>query len=268
MSNTEGRDRRLRAFLDGLYFAYSRRELISPDPLEFLKPYDLPDREVVALVASSLAYGRVAQILRSVRRVLNALGPHPRRFLLERSERLPEALSGFKHRFTTPEDVVTLLSRTALALREHGSLEGLLRACLAEGGGRDLLPALDRFADTLWPADRRGFPLIAAPRDGSACKRLFLFLKWMVRCDDVDPGGWTVLGPEDLIMPVDTHVHAIAVRLGLTDRKQADLRSAIEITDAFRRICPRDPTRYDFVLTRFGIRSGMSEEDLTAEAPR
>ncbi|CBL28556.1 Protein of unknown function (DUF2400) [Fretibacterium fastidiosum] len=77
MSNTEGRDRRLRAFLDGLYFAYSRRELISPDPLEFLKPYDLPDREVVALVASSLAYGRVAQILRSVRRVLNALGPHP-----------------------------------------------------------------------------------------------------------------------------------------------------------------------------------------------
>ena len=90
----------------------------------------------------------------------------------------------------------------------------------------------------------------------------------MVRCDDVDPGGWTVLGPEDLIMPVDTHVHAIAVRLGLTDRKQADLRSAIEITDAFRRICPRDPTRYDFVLTRFGIRSGMSEEDLTAEAPR
>lgn len=219
-------------------------------------------------MASSLAYGRVAQILRSVRRVLDALGPHPRHFLLEGSERLPEALAGFKHRFTTSEDVVTLLARAAQALQEHGSLEELLRACLAEVEGRDLLPALDRFADALWPADRGGFPLIAAPRDGSACKRLFLFLKWMVRHDGVDPGGWTVLGPEDLIMPVDTHIHAIAARLGLTARKQADLRSALEITDAFRRICPRDPTRYDFVLTRFGIRSGMSEEDLTAEAPR
>ena len=250
---------RLRPFLDGLYFVYNRRELIHPDPLLFLYRYNNPlDREIAGLVASSLAYGRVAQILKSVSRVLDPLGPRPHRFLSAYPGELSRILEGFKHRFTTAGEMENLLANAARAQREHGSLEGLLCHCLERS--HDLLSALDGFSDALSP-ERRGFPLLTAPRDGSACKRLFLLLKWMVRRDDVDPGGWKVVAPRDLIMP--THIHAIALKLGLTKRKQADLVTALEITERFREIAPDDPTRYDFVLSRFGIRSGLHAEALS-----
>ena len=252
---------RLKPFLDGLYFVYNRRELIHPDPLLFLYRYNNPlDREIAGLVASSLAYGRVAQILKSVSRVLDPLGPRPHRFLSAYPGELSRILEGFKHRFTTAGEMENLLAHAARAQREHGSLEGLLCHCLERS--HDLLSALDGFSDALSP-ERRGFPLLTAPRDGSACKRLFLLLKWMVRRDDVDPGGWKVVAPRDLIMPTDTHIHAIALKLGLTKRKQADLVTALEITERFREIAPDDPTRYDFVLSRFGIRSGLHAEALS-----
>ena len=252
---------RLKPFLDGLYFVYNRRELIHPDPLLFLYRYNNPlDREIAGLVASSLAYGRVAQILKSVSRVLDPLGPRPHRFLSAYPGELSRILEGFKHRFTTAGEMENLLAHAARAQREHGSLEGLLCHCLERS--HDLLSALDGFSDALSP-ERRGFPLLTAPRDGSACKRLFLLLKWMVRRDDVDPGGWKVVAPRDLIMPTDTHIHAIALKLGLTKRKQADLVTALEITERFREVAPDDPTRYDFVLSRFGIRSGLHADDLS-----
>ena len=85
----------------------------------------------------------------------------------------------------------------------------------------------------------------------------------MVRRDDVDPGGWRAVAPRDLIMPTDTHIHAIALKLGLTKRKQADLVTALEITERFREVAPDDPTRYDFVLSRFGIRTGLHADALS-----
>ena len=116
---------RLRPFLDGLYFVYNRRELIHPDPLLFLYRYDDPlDREIAGLVASSLAYGRVAQILKSVSRVLDPLGPSPHRFLIAHPEVPSRLLEGFKHRFTAAGEVESLLANAARAQREHGSLRG------------------------------------------------------------------------------------------------------------------------------------------------
>ena len=258
------REARLRSFLEGLYFAYSRRELIQPDPLWFLHECGAPDREVVGLVASSLAYGRVAQIMKSVEFVLSRLGPSPRKFLAEGPERLRGLLGNFKHRFTTAADMERLLTNIASALSEYGSVEKLMDSCLKRAND-SLFGALDLFSDYMSRGEKvaGGFSLVSAPRDGSACKRLFLFLKWMVRHDDVDPGGWTVISPRRLIMPTDTHIHAISLRLGLTKRKQADLKAAVEITEALARLCPEDPTRYDFVLTRFGIRDGLSVDELT-----
>jgi uncharacterized protein (TIGR02757 family) len=250
----------LRNFLEGLYFAYNRRELADPDPLVFLYGYDDPlDREIVGLVASSLAYGRVAQIMKSVEKVLAPMGRNPHLFLLRRRLDPRGLWGGFKHRFTTGEQMAGLLARTADALREYGSLEGLLGECLRRGGS--LLSALNLFSRALSPSGE-GFPLLAAPEGGSACKRLLLYMKWMTRRDEVDPGGWTVIAPKDLIMPTDTHIHRIALQLGLTDRKQADLKTALEITQSFARMVPEDPVRYDFVLSRFGIRRGMKASDL------
>ena len=106
--------------------------------------------------------------------------------------------------------------------------------------------------------------LLPSPADGSACKRLFLYIKWMSRRDAVDPGGWAGVPPSSLMMPVDTHIFRIGRTLGFTSRSQADLRACREITQAFARICPEDPTKYDFCLSRFGIRSDLKMENLLA----
>ena len=252
----------LKAFLDGLYYVYQRRELINPDPLYFLYRYeDVRDRGIAGLVASSLAYGRVAQIMKSVERVLSCLSDEPYKFLVnnDESDIVPES---FKHRFTTGEDMNNLLRNVREILREHGTIEEFLRECLRNSEG-EIFSALDEFSGRLSRNRKPGsFPLVTAPKDGSACKRLFLFLKWMVRSDEVDPGGWEVIRPSDLVVPTDTHMHKISMKLGFTRRKSADLRCAVEITEGFRGVCPEDPARYDFVLTRFGIRSGLYFSEL------
>jgi len=96
--------------------------------------------------------------------------------------------------------------------------------------------------------------LLLLPERGSACKRLHLFLRWMVRSDNVDPGGWNRVNPSKLCIPLDTHMYRICLVLGLTGRKNCDMKTSLEITNAFRTIEPHDPVRYDFALTRLGIR--------------
>ena len=254
---------RLKAFLEGLYYTYQRRELINPDPLHFLYEYhDVRDLEIAGLLASSLAYGRVAQIMKSVEKVLRCLGDEPHKFLLN-NERFDVVPENFKHRFTTGYDINILLKNISEILREYGTLEEYLGECLRISGG-DIFQGLDEFSGRLSRNKKaEAFSLVTAPKDGSACKRLFLFLKWLVRRDDVDPGGWNVLKPCDLVVPTDTHMHNIGTKLGFTGRKSADLRTAIEITEGFREICPEDPAKYDFVLTRFGIRAGLNVNELS-----
>lgn len=258
MLNTED----LRAFLEGLYYVYARRELINPDPLYFLYNYkDVRDLEIVGLIASSLAYGRVAQIMKSVDKILSCLTESPRKFLLDNKiyNIVPDS---FKHRFTTSEDINNLLNNIANIIKQYDSLENFLRECLKDSN-YNLFPALDIFSGRLSQNKKEGaFSLVTSPKDGSACKRLFLFLKWLVRCDDVDPGGWEVIKPRDLIVPTDTHMYNISRKLGFTTRKQADLKTAQEITEGFKKICPDDPAKYDFVLTRFGIRAGLNRDNL------
>ena len=101
--------------------------------------------------------------------------------------------------------------------------------------------------------------LITPPEKGSACKRFNLFLRWMVRCDSVDPGGWKCIDKKDLLVPVDTHMFDIATRLGFTHRRYGDLKAALEITAGFARYCPEDPVKFDFSLTRLGIHPDLDK---------
>jgi len=244
--------------LEELYELYNRRRFVHPDPLEYLYRYeDVRDREVVGLIASALAYGRVAQILLSIGSVLDAMGP-PVQFLRERSPRMiHRAFDGFKHRWTTGPQLAALLVGIKHAIERHGSLETCFAAGLRDNE-ETLEPALTRFVYALHAGTRNGSrTLLPDPARGSACKRLHLFLRWMVRHDDVDPGGWNAVPRTKLIIPLDTHMHRIAVGLGLTARKQANARTAYEVTAAFRRINPDDPVKYDFALTRVGIRNEM-----------
>lgn len=240
--------------LEALYRAHNRREHVHPDPLEFLYHYEnLCDREIVGLVASSLAYGRVEQILKSVSAVLERM-PEPYYFLKSSSlESLRLTFRDFKHRFTTGEDLSIMLFGAKLIIQRYGSLYECFMTGLKDEDD-SVLPALGLFTQRLMDLDLcEKNTLIPSPFKGSACKRMNLFLRWMVREDDVDPGGWKRVPASKLIVPLDTHLHRISLALYMTNRRQADIKTAQEITCAFRRITPDDPVRYDFTLTRLGI---------------
>lgn len=257
--------KRLHTYLESLYATFNRREFVSPDPLQFLYGYpDAADREMVALVCATLAYGRVAQILRSLEAVLARLGPCPADCIARSTPKQLERLfAGIKHRFTTGEEIGRLLAGAKKVLKKHGSL-GLCLQKHITAGDITILPALEQFTRELREASG-GLHLytLASPGRGSACKRLNLLLRWMVRSDDVDPGGWDAVPSRLLVIPLDTHMDSIGRALGFTCRRQADLKTALEITAGFRSIAPDDPVRYDFALTRFGIRGELDIGQVT-----
>ncbi len=241
------------------YKKYNKRSLVIPDPLQYLYGYEpLTDREIVALIASCLAYGNVKQILKSVGIVLNKLGDSPRRFLEQSSKSdILGSFSDFKHRFTTGQELADFLFAVKKIIEVNGSLEKCFCKELSDSDNT-VFNALNQFVKKLY----RHIPskinsLLPLPEKGSACKRLNLFLRWMVRKDNVDPGGWAQVPTSKLIVPLDTHLHKICTLLNFTTRKSADMRTALEITEQFKKIDINDPVKYDFALTRMGIRTDM-----------
>ena len=245
-----------------LYRRLNRREFVHPDPLEFLYDYSDPlDREIVGLVASALAYGKVASILKSVSFILEILGPEPSEFLSAQShESLRNLLKGFVHRFADSEKTAAFLVGLRKTVAEYGSLgECFMRG--QEKNDGTILSGLCFLAESLenFCPSCPGH-LIPMPRKRSACKRFNLYFRWMVRNDDVDPGGWHKGLRSKLIVPLDAHMHRIGIAFGFTGRKSADMKTALEVTEAFKKLRPDDPVRYDFALTRLGIRSDMDIE--------
>jgi len=235
---------------------------LDSDPLLFAHRFaDPADREVVAFVAASLAFGRVASIQASIARILAALGPRPAEFLEAWDEKDLPALRTFQHRWVTGKDVEDFLRMVKRARRAHGSL-GALFAAGDEDGDGDYTAALSSFHRNLLclcprsSALSRGLRfLLPSPAGGSACKRSHLFLRWMIRTEGFDLGLWTggLFTPARLLLPMDVHVHRIARRIGLTRRKAADLAASREATAWLRRISPADPVAYDWSLSRLGI---------------
>ncbi len=247
----------VRRFLEGLYVRYNRRDLVHPDPLEFLYNYPNPrDREIAGLIASSLAYGRVSQILKATSSVLECIGT-PYDFLMSASlGSLKKIFSGFRYRFTTGEELAHFLYGIKCVIEEYGSLYRGFADCLGVSD-ETVLPAMILFIERLYLyAGFTTSSLLPLPSGKSAFKRFCLFLRWMVRKDDVDIGDWEDIGSSKLLVPLDTHMYSFASRMGFTNRKQADIRTVLEITEHFRRISPSDPVKYDFAITRLGILGG------------
>lgn len=238
-----------------------RGRRLDSDPLLFPHRYPRPeDREIAAFLASSLAFGRVASICASLERLLGALGERPAATLRERGGEVA-GLDGFVHRWVDSGSLRPFLRAVGATLREERSLGALFAA--GDVGGADFVAPLDRFFSVLRertdvaPGRRtQGLRfLLPSPGDGSACKRAHLFLRWMVRTDDVDLGLWRggLFSPARLLLPMDTHVHRISRYLGLTARPTADLRAAREATGWLSRVDPLDPVRFDWALSRLGI---------------
>jgi uncharacterized protein (TIGR02757 family) len=261
-------DEGLKARLDELAASFTPDQ-IAPDPLEFPHRYaDLADQEVAAFVAAALAYGNVKAIKASVAEALHRMGPSPAAFVRRFDPaRDAAAFDGFVHRFNTGEDLAALCLALKRLADAYGSLE---EAFLAgdDPGAIDVKPALTAFSAAAlaidpWPlhAGAHRIPRSAgvrfffpSPADGSACKRLNLFLRWVARpADGIDLGLWRRVSPARLVVPLDTHVARIARYIGLTRRRQPSWLMATEVTARLRRLDPADPVRYDFAICRLGI---------------
>ncbi len=261
---------RLKTLLDGLYRNRSAVHLAN-DPLSFCRRYPDPaDREIVALIASSFAYGNVKIILKNLETVFRPMGMSPRAFV-ERFE--PEdgmrLYSGFKHRFNDARDLCALLLAIRTLIEEADTVGEYFLGCY-DPEAEDVTPSLVEFTSSILSMDFSSvfgrteipgdsyFPFFfPSPLSGSACKRLCMFLRWMVRpADGIDLGLWREVSPAKLVIPVDAHIQRICRNLGLTSRRQADWRMAREITAALRKLDPADPVKYDFSLCHLGISEG------------
>ena len=245
----------IRQCLDALLEDFRRQLAVGRDPVGFVHRYARPpDQEVVGLVAASLAFGNVVAIRQSVERALELLGSEPAALVAEAdAEELRKRLHGFKHRIYRGEHLAQMLSGARGLLCDHGTLGNAFSSFHRETG--DFRESLARFADALRgdARDRSMRHLVSDPRAGSACKRLVLYARWMIRpADQVDLGLWPV-APSELVIPVDTHIHRIGRNLGLTKRRTASWATAEEITGALRKLDPEDPVKYDFALCHLGV---------------
>jgi uncharacterized protein (TIGR02757 family) len=249
------------------------------DPIQIVRRYSrTDDREIVAFMASGLAFGRVASVMASVEAVCAVLGPAPAAFVRGFDpDRDGAPLRPLVHRWTRGRDLVGVIWILRELIRTHGSIEaafagaidpaasdvsGALESFSSEARRVDLRPAYGRVPKT--PGAHYFF---SRPSTGSACKRLNLFLRWMVRHDAVDPGGWTRVPARQLVVPLDTHTIRAGRCLRLTKRTSPGWKMATDITAALRAFDPDDPVRYDFALCHlsmmgacgFGTRQGNAQ---------
>jgi uncharacterized protein (TIGR02757 family) len=232
------------------------------DPVSFLHRYpDVHDREIVAVIASCLAFGNVKALTQKIEDALGRLAPSPA-CAADDADALRRALVGWKHRLYTAADLAALVLGARRVQREAGTLGADVRARFDASGG-DLATAMSGFATAIRQAgglSRRTSAgarhILAAPDRGSAAKRMMLLLRWMARpADGVDVGGWD-LPPSALVIPLDVHLHRLSKNLGLTTRTSASWLAALEVTRELRRIDPADPVKYDFPLCHLGMVQG------------
>ncbi len=257
----------LRHLLESAYRDHHSHHSRERDPLSLVHRYSNPaDQEVVGLIVAVLSYGNVRIILNSAEKVLATLGPSPSQRL--REPFFPESLNTFRHRFTTGDDFRVLFAWIHGALQSHGSLESFfldgkpspnsmrdsLGSFVARFTAQPLNRDLTRLRDT---RDRQLKYLLPDPMRGSACKRLNMYLRWMVRPNDgIDLGLWKGVSPSVLVLPLDTHLLQTVRALRWTRSRQATWKIAEAATSRLRRLCPEDPIRYDFALCHLSMEGG------------
>jgi uncharacterized protein (TIGR02757 family) len=249
----------IKEYLDQFETNFNKNEIRKNDPVDILWDYPLvEDKEIVALISSCLAYGRVQLLKKAIRSSLQIMGDSPYHFMKNYDiEETRKLMKEFKYRMCTGEDMVQLFAAISYALKEYGSIKNMFifyddpsRADLQEALTGSV-HALRRFSGSTQP----GFlHMLPDPALGGACKRLNLMLRWLIRGpDEVDPGIWKEFSTSRLTIPLDTHIQRITKYIGISTRKTPDWRAAREITDNLLKICPEDPLKYDFVICHLGI---------------
>ncbi len=255
---------RLKELLDGFYCEYEFTSMIARDPIEFPHRYQRPeDIEVIGFISSCFAYGKVELFKPVVEKILSLMGNNPCGFVSDFDVRRHQQQFTFSYRFSDREDILCLFHILHELLRRHGSIESAFMDHLLSGCG-EIGKGIDAFVGEILKIDTS--PVYGAmkhphglthffpsPRKGSACKRMNLFLRWMVRDKDIDFGIWKGIPKDRLVIPLDTHIARISRCLGLTERQSSDWKAAVEITEALKSFDLEDPLKYDFILCHRGI---------------
>jgi uncharacterized protein (TIGR02757 family) len=251
--------------LDRLYVDYNREDSAS-DPIQLVRPFsDAADREIAGFCAAALAFGRVQSVINSIQTLFDIMGSRPAQYVraFEPDARHPE-LRKMVHRWTRGDDLAALLWILRQMLEQSGSIE----AFFLEGDrpdAEDVGVALDSFSTRALTLDiRRAYGRLPKrpgvcyffprPSAGSACKRLNLFLRWMIRRDEVDLGVWTRIPRSRLVVPLDTHLIRLGRCLRLTKYVSPGWKMAADITASLRKLDADDPVRFDFSICHVGMR--------------
>ncbi len=255
----------IKQVLERFYRDYDFQERMRHDPVEFPHRYaSSPDIEVAGFISSCFAYGRVGLFMAVLEKIFSKMGDSPFAFLAGFDPKKDAGrFAGIKYRFNENEDILCLFFMVHEALEKNASLVNVFRRHYGEDD-RDIGKGLSGFIDELLRIDTsavygtnirpRGLKqFLSSPVDGSTCKRANLFLRWMVRDKDIDFGIWKGIPRNKLIIPLDTHIAKISRCLGFTERKSQDWKTAVEITEALKRLDPEDPLKYDFALCHHGI---------------
>lgn len=237
---------------------YNRPEFIADDPIAVPHAFtQKQDIEIAGLFAAVIAWGQRKTILQNAARLMAMMDNAPHDFIINHAPTDLERFLDFVHRTFQPTDLLYFIAFLQQYYRTHESLETAFARHLRPGDPT-IEKALRGFHDDFFAlpyAPERTRKHLATPQRGSTCKRLCMYLRWMVRRDNhgVDFGLWQHISPAQLVMPLDVHVERQARRLGLLERKQIDWKAALELTEALRALDPEDPVRFDFALFGMGV---------------
>jgi len=263
---------RLKHTLEHLYSTFDFEKRIQSDPIRFPRKYrKIEDIEVSALIASAFAYGRVELFSSVIEEILKRMGPSPYGFLINlQLKKHSKYLHGVQYRFSSEDDIIAFLYVLSEILKRYKTLEKAFTYSFVRPHISTAIAGFVTLATSIkipsYLRISRGFyHFFPSPERGSACKRFSLYLRWMVRNRDIDFGIWKDITPSELVIPLDTHIARISRCLGLTSRKSADWKMAVEITENLKRLDPADPLKYDFALCHQGIigicREAMCQQD-------
>jgi uncharacterized protein (TIGR02757 family) len=248
----------LKGFLDEKVAEYNRPDFITLDPISiphrFSKKEDI---EISGFIAAILAWGQRKTIINKCLELFAMMDNDPYQFMIHHAESDLKPFLNFKHRTFNDIDTLYFIHFFSWFYKNHKSLEQAF--LIGQNGASDamysILVQFHTFFFSLADAPSRTKKHIATPQRKAACKRINMFLRWMVRSDDkgVDFGIWNKINPSQLICPCDLHVDRVGRKLGLITRRQTDWQTAIELTDKLREFDPEDPVKYDFALFGLGV---------------
>lgn len=249
---------KLKSFLDKKVKEYNQPSFIEADPIciphLFTKKQDI---EISGLFAAVFAWGNRKTIINKTKQLLQLMDNAPHDFVLNHSEADLKTFMEFRHRTFNVTDLLYFIEFLRFHYSQNKSLETAFSKWL-KPAGENVAAALTGFHDyffSLPDAPPRTKKHIATPLRNSTCKRLNMYLRWMVRKDNcgVDFGIWKKISPTQLICPIDVHVARVARRFGLIERKQVDWQTATELTAHLKTFDASDPAKYDFALFGLGV---------------